>query len=257
MGFLLFALFLSAQNDEPEFFILDYMKVKPGMGTKYIECEKVWKTIHQERLKAGKITGWYFYEVRFPNGTNTEYDYVTINRVKGWKGVDNFYSGWNEAYTAATKKMTKEQLAVADNTEQYRDLVRSELWVAMDEAFNQRTKPANFQMVNYMDVPDGRWDEYMAMETKLVKPVHQVVIDNGKRAGWGLYSLVLPYGSEMPYQAATVDFYDKWENIGGGGMMDALKKVHPNMSEAYFSRQINETRTLVRGELRVLVDYVE
>lgn len=258
-AFMAFAMLLKAQDSEPTYFLVDYMKVKPGMWDKYLECEKAWKTIHQARLKAGKITGWVLYRVDYPGGTNAEYDFVTVNMVKGWNGIDNHNTDYMKIWDAAAKTMTKEQAEAANNATQYRDLIRTEVWVAEDEVFKAgESGPAKFHMVNYMKVPAGRWAEYANMEAKLVKPLHKLSIDKGQRAGWGLYSMVLPYGEQFPYGALTVDFFDKWEDVGGGGgFAEDLQKVHPGMSQAYFNRQITETRSLVRSELRVLVDYVD
>lgn len=143
------------QADEPSFFILDYMKVKPGQYGRYLDLEKkVWKKIHQERMKQGKITGWWLYSVRYPGGTDTEYDFITVNRVKGWNAIDSFYSGWGNAY----RTLSKEEAAFADSTEMIRDLVRTEVLSYENGAFKPdfEKNPPHYLVINYMDVPDGK-----------------------------------------------------------------------------------------------------
>jgi len=76
-------------------------------------------------------------------------------------------------------------------------------------------------------------------------------------AGWGLYQLTFPYGADIPYEAATVYFYVNWEDIRSGNFGKHWDKVHPDKSNAYIGRQFSETRTLLKAELRVLVDFVE
>ena len=52
-----------AQNGDTGFVIVEYMKLKPGMNDEYRDCERAWKLIHQERVKAGYITGWELEQV--------------------------------------------------------------------------------------------------------------------------------------------------------------------------------------------------
>ena len=248
-----FSFSLLAQENEDTWYIVDYMKVKPGMNDKYLECEKVWKTIHADRLKKGIITGWELFQVRFPSGTNTEYDYVTVTSVKGgWKGYGKLDASWGaDAY----KMVPKDKMPLVDNTENYRDFVKTEVHASQDAVFAKDNKPFKYVMVNYFDVPDGRWDEYAAMETKLVKPVHQMDIDAGKRVGWLMDSIVIPSANDT-YDAVTVDFYEKWDDVGGGSA-DAWKKAHPGMSEEYIGRQIEGTRKMVKREMWMLIDSVQ
>lgn len=244
--------FLSkAQDNQQPWYILEYVKAKPGMD--YLACEKVWKTIHKERVRLGKITSWGLYAVQFPSGTATEYDYVIITEVKDWNGIESSGTGWDDLM----KIVTPEMQPIIDKTEEYRDIVRREVWQTGDVVYKDGvTGYAKYQVCNYMDVPDDGWADYWDMETKFVKPVHQLSINAGKRLGWGLYTLSLPWGADQPYQAATVDFYDKWSDMNND-TDDEWAKAHPGIDGAYVNRRINGSRTLVRAEIRVLVDSVQ
>jgi hypothetical protein len=229
------------------------VKVKPGMYDQYAECEKAWKTIHKERVRLGKINSWALYWVDFPSGTNSEYDAVLITEVKGWNGIEDATTGWDEIMKVITPQMQP----IIDKTESLRDIVRREVWQTGNTVYNEDvTGYAKYQVCNYMLVPQDGWDAYWSMETELVKPVHQLAVHSGKRLGWGLYTLTLPYGADQPYQAATVDFYDKWSDINSD-TQDEWAKAHPNLDMDYAGRRINQTRKLVRQEIRVLVDSVE
>lgn len=153
--------------------------------------------------------------------------------------------------------MTKQQAALADKTGEKRDHVRSEVWAWNDGVFGESDSPPKYLVTNYMAVPEGRMAEYMAMEKDLIKPMQKAHIDAGGRAGWGIYNLVFPYGAEVPYQVATVDFYNEWKDLNSGNFRAFAQKVHPNKSFEYITRQINETRTLLRGDLWRLVDHAE
>lgn len=244
------------QDQPPTFLIVENMKVKPGMNTEYLNAEtKVCKKIHQERIKSGNITNWTLYEVRYPSGTSAAYDYVTVTSVSGWDGLEKFYQGWDELFS----KLSKEDQAVVNKTEKLRDLTMHQVVYQEDGIFKEdfATKPPKYLVVNYMSVPEGRWQEYYDMETKLVKPMHAEMMKSGKgRAAWGFYSQVAPYGQEQPYDAYTVDFFNTWQDMSGGGsnFQEILQKVHPGMSQVYYNRKIEETRKLMKGEVWVRVD---
>jgi L-rhamnose mutarotase len=243
------------QNDERVFYLIAYMKVKPEKFNEYVKMKtEVWKLVHKERIRQGKGTGWYMYSVHFPGGTKADYDFVTINQVKGWKSIETM---WDGTYDIAKKVLTKEQLAVFEKTESYRDIAFEEIWVFNDGVFKSADgPPSKYQFVNFMKVPAGKWQDYMNMEKKLARPVHQEHIKAGGRAGWGLYIMWLPGGDNRPYQAGTIDFYDKWEDMGAENTGDIWKKVHPGKSNESIMNEIITSRNLVKKELRVLVDYV-
>lgn len=70
-----------SQSEETNYVVqVDYMKVAPGKLDEYLEVEtEMWKPVHQERVKNGELVSWSLYGRQFPYGTNTEYDYVTVN----------------------------------------------------------------------------------------------------------------------------------------------------------------------------------
>lgn len=250
LAVLAHCLSLSAQGGQPNWYILDYMKVKPGMVDKYLECEKAWKAIHVERVKQGLVESWELYQVVYPAGANTEYDYVTVTNVKGgWSGVGKLNASWSTDYM---KLVPKDKLPLVQATESYRELVKTEVHASQDAVFATGDKPFKYAVVNYFDVPDGRWDEYAAMETKLVKPVHQIDIDAGKRVGWILTSIAIPSAHDT-YDAATVDFYGKWDDVGSSAE-GAWKKAHPDMTEEYIIRQIEGARKQLKREVWVQLD---
>ncbi len=244
-----------AQDNGPTYFQLAYMKVKPGKYSDYLKLEtEIWKPIHQERIKQGKATGWYLYQVMYPSGTNAEYDYVIVNSGSDWNSIEHM---WDGTMDIAKKVLTKDQLLQIDKTEQTRDLVKSELWSFNDGVFAPGDSASKYQVVNYMKIPEGRWEEYMDMEINLARPVHQEDVNTGGRAGWGIYSMILPYSDNRPYDAAAVDFYYSWDDYGRSNTGELWKKIHPHKSEEYISRQIDNSRSLVKQDILYLIDYVD
>jgi hypothetical protein len=248
----------SSQTQERIYIQVGYIKVKPGMHDEYVKLEKeVWKPIHQERVKQGKITGWNFQEVMYPSGTDREYDFVIVNLVSSWKNIETM---WDGVETIAKKVLTKEQLSRMDKTEMTRDIVRVELWGVEDMVFRKPNGGAPYKYMNigYKDVPFGfgKWAEYASMEKELSKPLQQQKINDGKMAGWSLEWLAWPYDATKPGSVITVDFFDKWEDFQGGDFWEDLKKMHPNMDNDYLRRRVMESSKFHRNEMRRLVDYV-
>ena len=258
---LTFSLHLSAQDDKAPtiYYVVDYMKATPGHEGDYVRLEKtVWKDLHKARIKkGGSEIGWWFLEVRMPSGASTEYDYVAISAVSGWNGIDSLYNSWGDLFGG----MTKEQAKHVDSTGMFRTLVRSEISSLMDliqkDPSSPNAGPPKYWFVNFMDIPSGKWNDYVKMEKELAKPVHQEQIKNGHRAGWGLYSIEFPYGADMKYQAATVDYYNKWSDVTADDMNAMWKKVHPGKNMDEIGKTMESVRKLARNEVWILLDYAQ
>jgi hypothetical protein len=235
---------LSNTTQAQGYVVVNYMKVKPGMWDKYLECEKAWKTIHQNRKVQGKISAWWIEEVVYPSGANAEYDFLVATTVDTWDAIGHLWDNW-EAEQKALPANLKDIVA---NTGQYRDIVKSEIWRTVDYISKKDAKP-NYVVENFFKVPPGGWDDYMEMETRFVKPVHQKNIDLGNRLGWVLTYMVAPQGEDQPYDCSTVDLYDKWEDLDNDEGK-AWETIYPNMSDAHISKRIESTRSLVRREIR-------
>lgn len=246
---LFFTKTLDAQGG---FAIVDYMKVKPGMGEKYLECEKAWKLIHQERKRLGQIEDWNLEQIMWPWGASAEYDYLTVTFVKSWDDIGKLQENWE----TALKVIPADKKALIDNTGQYRDLVKSEIWSEVDFTAKADFKGSKYVVENFFKVPPGGWNDYMEMETRFVKPVHQKNIELGNRAGWVLTRMVMPRGAEQPYNCSTVDLFDKWEDMDNDDSK-AWETVYPGMSDGHIGRRIESVRTLVRSEIRMVVDSVQ
>lgn len=252
-----FCLFLNenlhAQNDEPGFAVVEYMKVKPGMMEEYRECEKVWKTIHQARIKAGYITGWQIEKVMYPSGTDAEYDFVVSTIYKDWKAID---AENGETFAALFKAMPEEERAIANNASEYRDIVKREIWTAEEMIFAPGSTRPKYIVENFMSIPIGGWNKWLEMETTFAKPFILKSMEMGNRAGWLIGNMIFPRGREYPYQASTVDYYHSWEDMSINES-EIWKIVHGNISSEEIGARIGSVRTVVRSEVRYLLDYVE
>jgi hypothetical protein len=247
---------LTAQADKRQFVVIEYLKVKPGMRSTFLKLQKdVWKKVEQEKLKLGKISGWELYEVLYPAGSTAEYDYVMYHKVVGWNAIEGISEGNDDIFK---KVLSKEQLAQMERSLDVEEMTKKEIWMVEDKITRAAyVPPSKYHTANFMNVVDGKWDDYMEMEKTLVKPIHEEHARTGGRAGWTLLALREPDGSARAYQAATLDFFDRWADIGATDLSDFYSQIHPGKSPEYITNQITGTRALIRQEIRKLIDFVQ
>ena len=100
---------------------VEYMKPKPGKGNEYYTMEKdTYSKIHQARVKAGEMKSWYFLSRRFPRGTDSEFDFITVNVYPKNGG------GWNSKIIETA--LGKDEAAKLGDPGNVRTMVRSEVW---------------------------------------------------------------------------------------------------------------------------------
>ena len=232
-----------------------YMKVMPGKDDEYVRLEKAWKKIHLAKKKAGKIDDWSFSRIISPSGANTEYDYVTRNT---FLGEDMYAATFTDEYMPANWKslLTLEELELVSHTEEIRTLVKSETWVIIDEVWAEDVKTnAKVFAVNYFSIPKGKSNgDHSKVELDLWKPIHAARVKAGTMKGWVLMDMMLPYGESLPYSSVTIDGYADMRQFLTPWTEDYFKQVHPGKDINAMFKQTTEACTLVKGELRMMID---
>jgi hypothetical protein len=61
------------------FLNVDYMKVPAGGDAAYVEVEKLWKKMHEVRIKEGTLADWGVYDRILPGGSDYPYNYAAAN----------------------------------------------------------------------------------------------------------------------------------------------------------------------------------
>lgn len=119
---------------EDQYIIMDFMKVKPGNETAYLEVEKnIWRPVHQEFIKAGSRVGWSLWSEVFPAGTSMDYQFMTANYVMDFSKVNA--ADYNAAFSKVHAGKDMDELNKKTNDS--RELVRSELWQIVDMVMKQ------------------------------------------------------------------------------------------------------------------------
>jgi hypothetical protein len=247
-----------AQQAEPTTYIIyDYMKVKPGKWDDYMKLEKAFKKIHAARKKAGKMDDWGLMRVLSPAGANMEYNYVTFNVFAGDAQLANQMEGqfmpdnWSNL-------LTPDEFEVVMKSDEIRTLVKSEVWANLDNVVADDIKSAKISVFNYFDFPaTGSHDKHVKAETDIWKPIHAARVKDGTMKGWRMHQMIMPYGAAMPYQDATVDLYADFKQYLAGWIEKYFAKVHPGKDVDALLKQTEESCTLLRGEVRLIVDRLD
>jgi len=100
-------------------------------------------------------------------------------------------------------------------------------------------------VVNFMKVPQGGYDAFMANELEW-KKLHQNRVNEGKLISWQVY-YIHNQGTGSPYNCATVDVYPNMEPSLAGLTQDEMKK---GLGEKYNDvlKKTNTVRNLVYSE---------
>ncbi len=247
-----------AQQAEPTYYVAyDYMKVKPGKWDDYLRLEKAFKKIHSAKKKAGKMDTWGLMEVLSPSGASREYDYVTYNIYAGEAQLANYYEGeympdnWSQMLTPG-------ELQLVMNANEIRTIVKTEVWTGTDEVLADDFKTSKISVFNYFDFPaNGSHSKHVKVETDIWKPIHAARVKDGKMKGWRLLQMQMPFGADMPYQDASVDLYADMAQYLAAWDNQYFAKVHPGKDVSAIMKQTNEACTLLRGEVRMVIDRLD
>lgn len=234
---------------DPVYIQREYMKVMPGMWDDYLKAEQVWKAVHQRRKDEGKILGWTLYRSIYPSGTNAEYDYMTVTRFKSGKELEE---AGKMTWDYITKGMSKEDLAIADNTEKTRNLVATRLY-RMTESI---TPGADFMKITNLQAAPGKGAE-LAQHEKMMKPVFEAAAKMGSIASWTFGSIMYPYNPEVGnyYRIIGTNSLDDMLKAETNNYLElAFKKVYPTKDYAATMKAIRDIINIKSSELWVEVD---
>jgi hypothetical protein len=126
-------------------------------------------------------------------------------------------------------------------------------------AFVGTEKKGDYLRVNYMKIADPNdMESYLAYEMKVWQPLAKQMMADGVGSGWSLNAQVLPRGSELPYDAVTVDVFPTWDSVfqPDTKFEERFRKVHPDMDLGTTIEAYNKMRSIAFTELFSVEDVV-
>ena len=245
-----------SQADLGNYFAVQYYKVHPSLENEFVSLQTdVWKKIHRARIQNGLLNGWWFTRVVAPSGTNTEYDYVIVLEYDSAEKLTSHFEGFGVNYSTI---LDVEEIALALQSPEIGEMVYEEVWRTTDQAFVQsdNNNVYRYQVFNSMKMKPGIDEqEYQRIEHEYWKPVHQERIKRNQMYGWGLYTMIIPGGTERNYHWATMDFYHSFiDYLRPTG--DIMIGIHGNEKAAQISAETDSKRDLLKAEIRELLAYM-
>lgn len=118
-----------SSNAQYKYLQVNFMKVKQGQGSAYLNMENtIWKPVHEELAKAGLKSGWSVWNVVYPGGYGTDYQYLTVDDLSEFKQIE--IAGYESAFGKVHAGKNVDELM--NQTNNSRIMVRSELWELLD-----------------------------------------------------------------------------------------------------------------------------
>ncbi|MGA2168558.1 MAG: hypothetical protein ABSG62_10120 [Terracidiphilus sp.] len=248
-----FSASLFAQQAPSGYHSVACIKVKPEKAAEFRKwyAEDVRK-VQQSRADSGAIAVWYLLRSVIPAGTSAECDYLSISIYPGAppKPLELHELG------AVLKKA-----GLNTSAQEYVDRRNSLTELVSNNLFQNRisvggAKKGDYFMVNYMKVVNmGDW---IAYEKKVWQPLAESLVQAGVTSGWSVNVQVLPRGSDLPFDAVTVDVYPSWDAVfaAEAHLGEHFKKAHPDMEVGTTMEQFEKLRTILSTSLFTVQDMV-
>jgi hypothetical protein len=252
---LLFTSAVQAQEKKQEFpkdlfvEIACFEALKPGAVKMFTEMGK---PFHEEMIRMGILVDWSFHRVDYPNGDDCECDYREVRVFRGMAALDKLNS--NELGMKIAAKLWPD-MDMQATMKDFRETVKfknSRIYHAMDAAAPNPVD-AKMAVMNFMDAKPGKFEDCIAMEMEVFKPVHMVSMKTGKMKDWVIMESVLPYGTDFKTDYITVDIFDSYSDMSSNDMMASFKKAHPGKDPMTVLNKMGDMRDLTHSEILVKI----
>lgn len=190
---LFWCIFPGLVSAQTTYYCLAYFKVPAARETQFLA-----------EMRTTGARGECLYKVLSPSGGNTEYNYVRITTVRGFKNAFARSAG----ATQPVKEEVYAGLAFADSSSA--DPLRSK-----------------YAVVDFMQPKPDKFGEYIKMETDTFRIIHRERIRLGDISQWACLQLALPFDTKIGYSIVDFNFYNNLEDMLSSKYTEALKNTFP------------------------------
>ncbi len=245
-----------AEDQPTTYHVHDYFQVPSGGHADYLAMEKVWKKLHQANIKDGKYTNWELTRIMMPNTGAGGYNYVTRTSVRGEENLAKLLTGEFFINTDPSGMLTKEEMAIYNNTGALRTFVKQDVYTVSHLLPASDWDAVKVAVHNHFDFPEGSSrSAHVQNEKDIWDPVHAARIKDGKLLAWVVGAKILPWGANEPFHDVTVDLYESLESyLANSSPMPYFEKAHPGKDQAKMMEQTAAAATLVKSEVRLILD---
>ena len=244
-----FSAMLPAQQGSTGYHSVACIKVKPENNTDF----RKWaagdvRKLAQSRVDGGAVSQWILLRSVIPAGTSAECDYVIVTMYPGVPPQPMGLEELDAALKKAGISMTAQQYV--DRRTALTTLVSNNMF--QNRAFVGGFKKGDYFVVNYMKT--SNMEDYIAWEKKAWQPMAEALDKENLRSGWSLNEMVYPGGSDVKFNAVTVDVYPTWESIFFNDFQrfyQLWQKAHPDMEFGTTFEQYDKLRH--QGDVDIFV----
>lgn len=244
----------SAQTKLSNYKKIDYINVRDGqLGSFLKTSKKELLSKYQQLIDSGVLKSWELYHVKYPGGKKSGYDLISIATASDIDSLEAEFSNVaTPSYIPDNGSRTTSGRLAEKST-----LIKSELWEVENfiQTNDNNVSPSKYLTMDYMQVAPGKNLDYLMLEDEIAKPIHKERIKRDNMAGWEVYSLITPGGTEYGYNFCTVNYFDRISDVQFGFTNKIIKQStgneNANISELF--NTIYSTRDQVRVELWELV----
>ena len=212
----------------------------------HLALEKHFKSVWKQQKEAGLLTNWEMWQLLNPNEASTETTYLYVK----------FYTEENRKKSASINGIPEgldaETWDIITDTQMshFKKIYSTD--VSYKGGFNnsvEGTKPADYAIINSMNVDWYRQADYESMELKTFMPINK---KNGMNA-WALTKVLDQFGTERKINYYTVDFFDTLEEIYT--MRSNTSKM--NKSDVDANKKMDQIRSLLSSDIFKRIDYLD
>jgi len=215
-------------NVTPAYLLFEFMQVKNEQGSDYLQVEQFWSGIHKQRVADKSILGWDLWSLT-PSGTKQGAQYLTVTLFKSLEDMLQALGSLDVvayAKKAYPDKSESDLNAMFTKTFSSRDMTDQFLFKQID-----KTKD-DFKMkvgtLAAIDINKQLDESYEKVESEIFKPLHQAMVDKGKKGSWELFRSILPSGSNAYATHITVSLFNDAAQLAA--FMEADMNLHPQFA---------------------------
>lgn len=252
--FAAFSATLPAQQASTGYHQVACIKVKPENNSEF----RKWAAndlhkIAQSRIDGGAVSQWIVLRSVIPAGTSAGCDYVIVTMFPGIPPKPMGLEDLDAVLKKAGISSTAQQFV--DRRNSLTTLVSNNMF--QNRAFIGSFKQGDYLVVNYMKA--SNLDDYVAWEKKAWQPVAEELDKENLRSGWSLNTIVFPGGTDVPFNAVTVDVFSTWESIFNNNAQQFYQiwqKAHPDMELGTTFEQYDKLRHQGDVDIYVVQDTI-
>lgn len=207
------------------------------------------------RVDAGVYSSFIVAQSVVPAGRDAPCDFRLLYRSNGFPAEATGPEKLAEDMKKAGIAMTREQSVTQRDAISY--LVSTDYWQNRVDVGGPAAKGSYVRVNYYRTKPGSTLANWVAMENGGWRGMAEVWAKESPGMGWGILTIALSAGTEVPYNGITYDLFPTWAALGRSGQNRATwNKVHPQRDLSDYMAQLANIAERRRTEVLKVIEAV-